>query len=110
MQVRRWVTGFLIAMLLASCRPAAPSTLSDAGPAPAPAAAPVALQPLEVAYVAPSETMAIPWIAKETGIFAQYGLDVHLHLVAGTPRLVQSILAGDFDYAQVGAPAVMRAR
>src|SRR5712692_2638529 len=110
MRVQQWLTGCLIGLLLASCPPAAQPTLSEAGPAPAPAAAPAALQPLEVAYVAASETMAIPWIAKETGIFAQYGFDVHLHLVSGTPRLVQSILAGDFDYAQVGAPAVMRAR
>src|SRR5216684_1280516 len=94
MRVQQWLTGCLIGLLLASCRPAPQPTLSEAGQAPAPAAPPVALQPLEVAYVAASETMAIPWIAKETGI----------------PRLVQSILAGDFDYAQVGAPAVMRAR
>ena len=105
MRVQQWLTGCLIGLLLANCRPAPQPTLSEAGPAAAPAAAPAALQPLEVAYVAASESMAIPWIAKETGIFAQYGFDVHLQLVSGTPRLVQSILAGDFEYAQVGAPA-----
>src|SRR5205823_8516376 len=65
---------------------------------------------LEVAYVVPTETMAIPWIARESGIFARHGLDVDLHLVSGTPRLVQALVAGDFDYAQVGGSAVIAAR
>jgi NitT/TauT family transport system substrate-binding protein len=54
--------------------------------------------------------MALPWIAKETGIFARYGIDADLLLVSGTPRVVQSLIAGDFDYALVGSAAVMRAR
>lgn len=111
MRAQWWLAGCVIGLLLASCGPAAPPKQSETGSGPAPAAAaPPALQTLEVAYVAPAETMAIPWIAKESGIFAQHGFDVNLHLVPGTPRLVQSIIAGDFDYAQVGAPAVLRAR
>jgi|GEM_PF-176227 len=93
----------------ASAEPAAGTPVSS-GPA-AGAAAPVApAKHLDVGYVAPSETFAIPWVAKETGIFAKYGLDVDLHHVAGTPRLTQSLIAGDFDYAAVGAPALIRAR
>jgi NitT/TauT family transport system substrate-binding protein len=54
--------------------------------------------------------MTIPWIAKETGIYEKYGFDVTLQLVGGTPRLVQSLIAGDYDYAIVGGSAVMQAR
>src|SRR5438067_1031290 len=100
----------LLSLALASCQPPARPSPASAGPAAgspglaAPAPAPP--KHLDVAYVAPSETFSIPWIAKETGLFTRYGLDVDLHLVPGTPRLTQSLIAGDFDYAAVGAPAL----
>ena len=53
--------------------------------------------------------MAIPWIAKETGLFARHGFDAEVPLVTGTPRLVQSLIAGDFDYAIPGVTALIRA-
>src|SRR3712207_8215011 len=55
-----------------------------------------------------SETQALPWIGQDSGIFARHGLDVDVSLVPGTPRLVQSLIAGDFDYAIVGITALMR--
>jgi ABC-type nitrate/sulfonate/bicarbonate transport system substrate-binding protein len=122
MRVRSWIAGVLIGAVLLGCQPggqpaggsaaqpAAPAQApSAAQSAPAPAAPPAPVK-LDVAYVAPSEAMAIPWIAKEAGLFTKYGLDVNLHLVPGTPRLVQSLVAGDFDFGQVGSIAVMRAR
>jgi ABC-type nitrate/sulfonate/bicarbonate transport system substrate-binding protein len=54
--------------------------------------------------------MTIPWIAHETGIFAKHGFEVNLQLVGGTPRLVQALMAGDYDYAIVGGTAVLQAR
>jgi NitT/TauT family transport system substrate-binding protein len=123
MGARSWVVGLLVGVVLLGCQPggqpaprSAPAPAAPAGgPAGAPSGAPAQAAPpptvkLEVAYVAPSESMSIPWIAKEAGFFAQQGLDVNLHLVPGTPRLVQSLVAGDFDFGQVGAVAVMRAR
>ena len=110
MRVALCVATSLLGLVLASCQSPARPALSNGEPAvgtPAPAAPP---RHLDVGYVAPSETFSIPWIAKETGIFARYGLDVDLHLVPGTPRLTQSLIAGDFDYAAVGASALIRAR
>lgn len=65
---------------------------------------------IRVAFVSPSPTQSPPWIAKETGIFAKYGLDAEVILLTGSPRLVQSLIAGDVDFAIVGATATMRAR
>ena len=69
-----------------------------------------AAEKIRVAFVSPSPTQSPPWIAKETGIFAKHGLDAEVILVTGSPRLVQSLIAGDVDYAIVGATATMRAR
>ena len=70
----------------------------------------LAAEKIRVAFVSPSPTQSPPWIAKETGIFAKHGLDAEVILVTGSPRLVQSLIAGDVDYAIVGATATMRAR
>ena len=69
-----------------------------------------AAERIRVAFVSPSAVQSVPWIAKETGIFAKYGLDAEVILLTGSPRLVQSLIAGDVDYALVGVTAVMRAR
>ena len=69
-----------------------------------------AAEKIRVAFVSPSPTQSPPWIAKETGIFAKHGLDAEVILLTGSPRLVQSLIAGDVDYAIVGATATMRAR
>ena len=65
---------------------------------------------IRVAYVSLSPTQSPPWIAKETGMFAKHGLDADVILLTGSPRLVQTLIAGDVDYAIVGATAAMRAR
>src|SRR3972149_10557648 len=65
---------------------------------------------IRVAFVSPSPTQSPPWIAKETGLFAKQGLDAEIILLPGSPRLVQTLIAGDVDYAIVGATATMRAR
>lgn len=63
-----------------------------------------------VAIVSPSPNLSMPWVAKDAGIFAKHGLDVDVILLTGSPRLVQSLIAGDVNYAVVGASATMRAR
>ena len=63
-----------------------------------------------VAYVAPGITQVVPWIAKEAGIFSKHGIDADVILLTGSPRLMQTLLAGDIDYALGGTSSVLRAR
>jgi len=63
-----------------------------------------------VAYVAPGITQVIPWIAKEAGIFSKHGIDAEVILLTGSPRLMQTLLAGDIDYSLGGTSSVLRAR
>ncbi|HEX9146861.1 MAG TPA: ABC transporter substrate-binding protein [Candidatus Binatia bacterium] len=63
-----------------------------------------------MAYVAPSVSLALPWMAKETGILARHDLVAEILLITGSPRLVQSLIAGDVDVAFAGVTALTRAR
>lgn len=90
--------------------PAPAATSPALPPAAAAAPSPPPLQRVTVAYVAPSEVFALPWIAHEAGLFAKHGLDVHLVLLTGSPRLVQSLVAGDFEFGLAGVTAMIRAR
>lgn len=65
---------------------------------------------IRVAFVSPVPGFAPAWIAKETGMFSRQRFDAEVILLTGSPRLVQSLIAGDVDYAIVGATAVVRAR
>jgi ABC-type nitrate/sulfonate/bicarbonate transport system substrate-binding protein len=65
---------------------------------------------LLVAYVAPSIGQSIAWLTKEAGIFAKHGIDADVILLTGSPRMVQTLLAGDIDYAIGGVSSVLRAR
>ena len=63
-----------------------------------------------VAYVAASEQMIIPALAQQTGIFHKYGLDAQVVLVSGSPRNVQSLIAGNFDFTMAGVTPLIRSR
>jgi ABC-type nitrate/sulfonate/bicarbonate transport system substrate-binding protein len=65
---------------------------------------------LLVAYVAPSIGQSIAWVTKEVGIFAKHDIDTDVILLTGSPRMVQTLLAGDIDYAIGGVSSVLRAR
>jgi ABC-type nitrate/sulfonate/bicarbonate transport system substrate-binding protein len=65
---------------------------------------------VRVAYVSPSVTQAVPWIAKQTGILSKYDLSAEIVLITGSPRLVQSLIAGDVDIVFAGVTALIRAR
>lgn len=69
-----------------------------------------AAEKIRVAFVSPTPVFAPTWVAKETGLFAKHGLDADVILLTGSPRLVQTLIAGDLDFAVVGLTAVMRAR
>jgi ABC-type nitrate/sulfonate/bicarbonate transport system substrate-binding protein len=49
-------------------------------------------------------------MAKETGILARHDLVAEILLITGSPRLVQSLIAGDVDVAFAGVTALTRAR
>ena len=65
---------------------------------------------VRIAYVSPSVSLSLPWIAKESGILAKYDLAAEVLLITGSPRLVQSLIAGDVDVAFAGITAITRAR
>jgi ABC-type nitrate/sulfonate/bicarbonate transport system substrate-binding protein len=122
----RWRALVLVALLLAACQaaPTAPArggsastgaaaardSSAPAVAAPASSAAPAMLEKVTVAIVSPSEVFGVPWIGQATGIFVKHGFDVDVPLVTGSPRLVQSLIAGDFDYVMPGVSALVRAR
>ena len=65
---------------------------------------------LRLAYVSPSITLSLPWVAKATGILAKHDLTAEVLLITGSPRLVQSLIAGDVDVVFAGVTALIRAR
>jgi NitT/TauT family transport system substrate-binding protein len=70
----------------------------------------VAADKVRMAYVSPSVSLSLPWIAKESGILAKHDLVAEVLLITGSPRLVQSLIAGDVDVAFAGITAITRAR
>jgi NitT/TauT family transport system substrate-binding protein len=67
-------------------------------------------QKLRVAYAAVTAAFAIPWIAKEAGIFQRHGLDVELVYIAAGSRAVQTLVGGSVDVAAIGGPAGVDAK
>ena len=69
-----------------------------------------AVDKVRLAFVSPSVALSLPWVAKELGILAKHDLSAEILLITGSPRLVQSLIAGDVDLAFAGVTALMRAR
>lgn len=67
-------------------------------------------QKLRVAYAAITAAFAIPWIAKEAGIYQRHGLDVELVYIAAGSRAVQTLVGGSVDVAAIGGPAGVDAK
>jgi NitT/TauT family transport system substrate-binding protein len=65
---------------------------------------------LRIAYVSPSLSLSLPWVAKEAGMLAKHDLAAEILLITGSPRLAQSLIAGDVDVAFAGITALTRAR
>src|SRR5687768_3041313 len=63
---------------------------------------------VRLAYISDSPGSSAPyWIAKDAGLFKKYGLDVELVFINGSTRGVQSLVAGDIDFAgAVGTSAI----
>ena len=60
------------------------------------------------AYISDSPSASVPaWIAKDTGIYKKYGLDIDLVFIDGSTRGIQSLLAGDLGFTEaVGTSAI----
>ena len=65
-------------------------------------------QKVRMAYISDSPGSSAPyWIAKEAGLYKKYGLDVELIFINGSTRGVQSLVAGDIEFAgAVGTSAI----
>ena len=67
------------------------------------------MQKLRLAYVSPSGSLAVPWIAKEAGLFKKYGVDMDLIFIRGGSTLIQALVAGEADLAHLAANPAMEA-
>jgi NitT/TauT family transport system substrate-binding protein len=63
---------------------------------------------ITIAYISDSPSSSVPqWIAKETGIFKRFGLDIDLVFIDGSTRGIQALLAGDLGFTEaVGTSAI----
>lgn len=63
---------------------------------------------VRMAYISESPGSSAPyWIAKDAGLFKKYGLGVELVFINGSTRGIQSLVAGDIDFAgAVGTSAI----
>ena len=68
----------------------------------------LAADKVRFAYISDSPGSSAPyWIAKEAGMFKKYGMDTELIFINGSTRGVQSMIAGDIDFAgAVGTSAI----
>src|SRR3954468_2097471 len=91
-------------LLLTACAapaspPAAPSAPAASAPAPAdapvPAGAPPAPVHIVVNWTAPSGSMGAIWLAHDTGIFREEGLDAEVVNVQNSSRVIPAMLAGE---------------
>jgi ABC-type nitrate/sulfonate/bicarbonate transport system substrate-binding protein len=65
-------------------------------------------QKVRLAYISDSPGSSAPyWIAKDAGLFKKYGLDAELIFINGSTRGIQSLVAGDIEFAgAVGTSAI----
>lgn len=67
-------------------------------------------QKLLLSHVAINPGQGLLWVVRDGGFLTKNGLSGDVVYIPGSPRTVQSLLAGDVDYAIAGAPAFLRAR
>jgi NitT/TauT family transport system substrate-binding protein len=66
---------------------------------------------LMTAYQSVSIGSSTPlWIAKDAGFFERQGLDVKIVFVEGSPRTMQTLIAGESQIVESTGPAVLNAR
>ena len=66
-------------------------------------------EPVRVVYSSISGAMAPLWLAQDHGLFRSQGLDVQLLYIGGGSIATQALVAGDVQFARLGANAVVQA-
>jgi ABC-type nitrate/sulfonate/bicarbonate transport system substrate-binding protein len=89
-------------LLLLGCAGGSAAPATSGGPAPSAAAAP-ARERIRVAYAAQSASFAAAFMAKEAGLFEEYGLDAELQFIASGPTLIQARVAGEVEFGELAA-------
>ncbi|HTM06793.1 MAG TPA: ABC transporter substrate-binding protein [Verrucomicrobiae bacterium] len=70
-----------------------------------------AAERMSTAYQSLSIGSSTPiWVAKEAGFFEAQGLDVKIIFVEGSPRTIQTLIAGESEVAESTGPSVLNAR
>lgn len=70
-----------------------------------------AAEHMNTAYQSLSIGSSTPiWVAKEAGFFDAQGLDVKIIFVEGSPRTIQTLIAGESEIAESTGPSVLNAR
>src|ERR1041384_7565617 len=71
----------------------------------------VAAERMNTAYQSLSIGSSTPiWVAKDAGFFEAQGLDVKIIFVEGSPRTIQTLIAGESEIAESTGPSVLNAR
>jgi len=70
---------------------------------------PLSAQVLKVPYVSISPTNGPLWIAKEVNLFKKQNIDPQLIYIPGGTIIIQSMLAGEVNVANMAPPAAMAA-
>jgi NitT/TauT family transport system substrate-binding protein len=70
-----------------------------------------AAERMNTAYQSLSIGSSTPiWVAKDAGFFDAQGLDVKIIFVEGSPRTIQTLIAGESEIAESTGPSVLNAR
>ena len=56
-------------------------------------------QKLTLAHVAINPGQGLLWVVRDSGLLAKHGLSADVVFIPGSPRTVQTLLAGELDYA-----------
>jgi NitT/TauT family transport system substrate-binding protein len=115
MPVNRWrlVTGGLLVVLLGlACQPAAPPANTppreSGAQAGAPAAPPLEKMPTRIGYGSLTGQNLGLWIAKDAGLFEQYGIEVtEFPLIEGGTLVIQALVGGDLDFVLAGSSGII---
>ena len=62
---------------------------------------------LNIGYSAASGDQLPAWVAKDSGIFAKYGLDVQVIFFTGGTTAILALVSGDVPIAQISGPGVV---
>jgi NitT/TauT family transport system substrate-binding protein len=75
------------------------------------AATATAADKVNLAYVSDSPaSSAVYWVANDAGLFKKHGLDVDMIFINGSTRSVQSLIAGDLNFAGAVGTSAMNGR